>query len=222
LRVIINRRMKEYKISNFADLMQALRENPEWLEELRRIVLTQELLELPKKFEEFRHSVENRLDAIEKGLQEVKKKLGAVEKKLDRNVCSLKGMWLEVEVKKSAPSFFSGYLSNVKLVGQKRINKALSLAIDKGVISKEEREDVLRLDLVVEGTLLSTKEPVLLAVEISYTIAENDVQRAVKRAEILKRAMDRKVLPAVVGYRISEGTEKLITEKGCLKVLAEE
>jgi len=214
--------MKEYKISNFADLMQALRENPEWLEELRRIVLTQELLELPKKFEEFRHSVENRLDAIEKGLQEVKKKLGAVEKKLDRNVCSLKGMWLEAEVKKSAPSFFSGYLSNVKLVGQKRINKALSLAIDKGVISKEEREDVLRLDLVVEGTLLSTKEPVLLAVEISYTIAENDVQRAVKRAEILKRAMDRKVLPAVVGYRISEGTEKLITEKGCLKVLAEE
>jgi len=28
--------MKEYKISNFADLMQALKENPEWLEELRR------------------------------------------------------------------------------------------------------------------------------------------------------------------------------------------
>jgi hypothetical protein len=29
---IINGGMKEYKISNFADLMQALRENPEWLE----------------------------------------------------------------------------------------------------------------------------------------------------------------------------------------------
>jgi chemotaxis methyl-accepting protein methylase len=51
----MNRRMKEYRISSFADLMQALRENPECLEELRRMVLTQELLELPKKFEEFRH-----------------------------------------------------------------------------------------------------------------------------------------------------------------------
>ena len=85
--------MKEYKISNFADLIQALKENPEWLEELRRMILTQELLELPKKFENFRHRVEERLDviekkfenfrhraeerfdAIEKGVQEVKKKL---------------------------------------------------------------------------------------------------------------------------------------------------
>jgi hypothetical protein len=54
LKAIINRRMGEYRISNFADLMQALRENPEWLKELRRAILPQELLELPKKFEDFR------------------------------------------------------------------------------------------------------------------------------------------------------------------------
>jgi polyhydroxyalkanoate synthesis regulator phasin len=69
---IINRGMKEYKITYFADLMQALRENPEWLEELRRTVLTQELLELPKRFEEFRHRVEERFDALEKQVQELK------------------------------------------------------------------------------------------------------------------------------------------------------
>ena len=53
----IGQGMKEYKISNFADLMQALMENPEWLEELRRMILAQGLLELPKKFENFRHRV---------------------------------------------------------------------------------------------------------------------------------------------------------------------
>jgi hypothetical protein len=205
--------MREYKISNFADLMQALREHPEWLEELRRMILTQELLELPKKFEEFRHRVEERVDVLEKQVQEVKKKL-------DRDVCSLKGEWLEAEVKKHVHSFFSEHLSSVKLVGQKRINKALSLAMEKGIISKEEREDVCRLDLVVEGTLLSTEEPVFVAVEVSYTICKTDVQRAVRRAEILKKAMDRKVLPAVVGYRISKPAQKLITKEGCLKVLA--
>jgi hypothetical protein len=209
----INRRMKEYRITNFADLMQALKENPEWLEELRRIVLTQELLELPKKFEEFRHRVEERFDVLEKQVQEVKKKL-------DRDVCSLKGMWLETEVKKHVHSFFSEHLSNVKLVGQKRVNKILSLAIEKGIISKEEREDVLRLDLIVEGTLLSTEEPVFVAVEISYTIAENDVQRAVKMAEILKKATGRKVLPAVVGYRISKKAKKLLTKTERLSILA--
>jgi hypothetical protein len=222
LRAIINRGMKEYKISNFADLVQALKENPEWLEELRRMILTQELLELPKRFEEFRQRVEERFDVLEKQVQEVEKKVDEIRKRLDKDVCSLKGMWLEVEVKKHVHSFFSEHLSNVKLVGQKRINKILSLAMEKGIISKEERVDVLRLDLIVEGTLLSTEEPVFVAVEVSYTIAENDVQRAARRAEILKKATGRKVLPAVVGYRIAEGTQKLITKKGCLQVLVPE
>jgi len=221
--------MKEYKISSFADLVRALRENPEGLEELRRILLTQELLELPKRFEEFRHRVEERLEAvekrveaIEKEVQELKEKVGVIEKKLDKDVCSLKGMWLEMKVRKNVPSFFSEYLLNAKAAGQDKISKALSLAVEKGIISKEERKDVFRLDLIVEGTLLSTEEPVLVAVEVSYTIDKPDVQRAVKRAEILKKAMDKKVLPAVVGYRIAEGTEKLITKKGCLKVLVVE
>jgi len=43
-------------------------------------------------------------------------------------------MWVEAEVKKNVHPLFSEHLSNVKLVGKKRI--------EKGVISKEEREDV--------------------------------------------------------------------------------
>jgi len=210
---IINRGMQECRITTFADLMQALRENPEWLEELRRMVLTQEL---------FRHRVEERFESLEKQVQEVKERVDEIRKRLDKDVCFLKGMWVEAEVKKNVHPLFSEHLSNVKLVGKKRINKILSLAIEKGVISKEEREDVLRLDLIVEGTLISTKEPVLAAVEASYTIEPSDVQRAVRRAEILKKATDRKVLPAVVGYRISKDAKKLLTKEECLKVLASE
>ena len=226
MRAIINRRMKEYKISSFADIMRALRENPEWLEELRRMILTKELLELPEKFEEFRHRVEERLDVLEKKVEErfgaIGKGLQEVKKKLDKDVCSLKGMWLEMKVRKNILSFFSEYLSDAKAIDQEKINKALSLAMKEGIISKEDRADVLRLDLIIEGTLLNTEEPVLIAVEISYTIAEPDVQRAVRRAEILKKAMERKVLPAVVGYRISKDAQKLITKTGCLKVLVAE
>jgi hypothetical protein len=56
-------------------------------------------------------------------------------------------------------------------------------------------------------------------VEVSYTIAKPDVQRAVRRAEILKKAIDRKVLPAVVGYRISKNARKLLTKTECLSIL---
>jgi len=221
--------MREDKISSFADLMRALRENPEWLEELRRMILTKELLELPKRFEEFRHSVENRLgtlekqvQTLEKRVQEVKEMVDGIKKQLDRDVWVLKGMWLEMKVRKNIPSFFSEYLLNAKAAGQDKISKVLSLAVERGIISKEERKDVFRLDLLVEGTLLNTQEPVLVAVEVSYTIAEPDVQRVVRRAEILKRVMDRKVLPAVVGCRISKNAQKLITRTGCLQVLASE
>jgi hypothetical protein len=220
--VIISRGMKEYKISNFADLMQALEENPEWLEELRRMILTEELLELPRRFEEFRHRVEERLNILEERAQKVEGELKAMRKELDKNLCSLKGMLLEMKVRKKVPFFFSEYLLNAKIAGQDKISKALSLAVEKGIVSKEDRKDVFRLDLIVEGNLLSTKEPVLVAVEISYTIAKDDVQRAVKRAEILKKAMDRKVLPAVVGCRISKNARKLTAKTGCLKVLVSE
>jgi hypothetical protein len=207
--------MKEYKISNFADLMQALKENPEWLEELRRMILTQELLELPKKFENFRHRVEERFDAIEKGVQELKKKL-------DKDVWPLKGMWLEMKVADSILSFFSEYLSDAKAIDQEKINKALSLAMKEGIISKEERVDVLRLDLIIEGTLLNTEEPVLIAVEVSYTIDDFDVQRAINRAKILEKVMGRKVLPAVVGYKITKKAQNLIEKEEVLKVIVSE
>jgi len=179
-----------------------LRENPEWLEEL---------LEIPK-----------RIDEIEEGLKEVRKSIEEIKKRMDKDVSSIKGKWLEMETKKNVHSFFSEYLSDVKLVGQKKIKKVLSLAVEKGTISKEEMEDVFRLDLIIEGTLLSTKEPVLVAVEVSYTICGNDVQRAVKRAKILQKAVGKRVLPAVVGCGISKNGKKWISKEGCLKVLVSE
>jgi hypothetical protein len=214
--------MKEYKISNFADLMQALMENPEWLEELRRMILAQELLELPKKFENFRHRVEERFDTLEKEVQEVKKKADAIERKLDKDVWPLKGMWLEMKVKDNILSFFSEYLLDAKAIDQEKINKYLSLAMKKGIISKEERVDVLRLDLIIEGTLLNTGEPVLVAVEVSYTIDDFDVQRAINRAKILKKVMDKRVLPAVVGYKITKKAQNLMEKEGVLKVVFSE
>jgi hypothetical protein len=214
--------MKEYKISNFADLMQALMENPEWLEEQRKMILTQEILEFPRKFENFRHRMEERFDTLEKEVQEVKKKADAIERKLDKDVWPLKGMWLEMKVKDNILSFFSEYLLDARAIDQEKINKDLFLAMEKGTISKEERIDVLRLDLIIEGTLLNTGEPVLVAVEVSYTIDDFDVQRAINRAKILEKAMDKRVLPAVVGYKITKKAQNLIEKEGVLKIVFSE
>jgi hypothetical protein len=198
-----DQRMKEYKISSFADIVQALRENPKWLKELRRMILTQELLRLPTKLAEFRNEIKEDLASLQDSR-------------------FLKGLCLEMRVLDNVSSFFSEHLLDAKVVGQEEIKQSLSVAMGKGVISKEEMEELCRLDLIVEGGLPSTKEPVLLAVEVSCMIDRNDVERAVRRAEILKRAMGRNVFPAVVGHRISKRAKKLATKTGCLKILVPE
>ena len=157
-------------------------ENPEWLEELRRMLLTQELLELLKKFENFRQKVEERFDTLEKIL-----------------------------------SFFSEYLLDAKAIDQEKINKDLSLAMKKGIISREERVDVLRLDLIIKGTLLNTEGPVLVAVEVSHTIDDFDVRRTINRAKILEKATDKRVLPAVVGYEITKKAQDLMEKEGVIR-----
>jgi len=75
-----------------------------------------------------------------------------------------------MKVKNNILSFFSEYLLDARAIDQKKMNKDLSLAMKKRIISREERVDVLRLDLIIEGTLLNTEEPVLVAGEISYTL----------------------------------------------------
>jgi hypothetical protein len=46
-------RKEEYKIKTFEDIVRALRGHPEWIDELRRIILTEELLRLPQRFKRF-------------------------------------------------------------------------------------------------------------------------------------------------------------------------
>jgi hypothetical protein len=106
---------------------------------------------------------------------------------------------------------------DAKAIDQEKINKDLSLAMKKGIISREERVDVLRLDLIIEGTLLNTEEPVLVAVEVSHTIDDFDVQRTINRAKILEKAIGKRVLPAVVGYKITKKSPKFDGKGGSFK-----
>ncbi|WP_297055681.1 hypothetical protein [Thermosulfurimonas sp.] len=68
------------EIRSFSDLLRVLRSHPEWLEELRAVVLSADLLELPRKFEEF---IRYRYPEFERraGAQEVR--LSRIEKECD-------------------------------------------------------------------------------------------------------------------------------------------
>jgi hypothetical protein len=96
-----------------------------------------------------------------------------------------------------------------RVISLEKLPDILEEAVDKGVISDEEREDALNVDLVVEGILKSNKEEVVLVCEVSSTADITDVERANKRAIIIGKAFNKKSIPVVVGKEVTnEAKEK--------------
>jgi polyhydroxyalkanoate synthesis regulator phasin len=202
-------RKEEYKIKTFEDIMRALRDHPEWLEELRRVILTEELIRLPQRFERF----------LKEEFRPLREKVDTIErevKKLKDDVAALKGSDFEREVRERAPSYFGRLIRRCRVVLPERLADVLEEAVDEGVISDEEREDALKVDLVVEGVLKSNKEGVVVVCEVSYTADVGDVERANKRADIIGRAFKKRAIPIVVGKEITEGAEERSSALGVI------
>jgi len=202
-------RKEEYKIKTFEDIIRALRDHPEWLEELRRIILTEELMRLPQRFERF----------LQEEFRPLREKVDTLEndvKKLKDDVSALKGSDFERQVRERAPSYFGRLIRKCRVVLPERVADVLEEAVERGVISDEEMEDALNVDLVVEGILKSNKENVLLVCEISYTADTTDVERAKKRAGIIGKGFNIKSIPVVIGKEVTEGAEKKSSTLGVI------
>ncbi len=86
----IEEKQKEYIIRSFYDILQALREHPDWAQQLLSLLLTEELLKLPQKFdkfveEEFRPLAKRveRLEEGQKRLEEGYNRLEEGQKRLE-------------------------------------------------------------------------------------------------------------------------------------------
>ncbi|QJA06511.1 hypothetical protein FVE67_06735 [Thermosulfurimonas marina] len=203
------------EIRTFSDLLRVLRTHPEWLEELRSVLLTADLLELPRKFEEFlRHrypelerrmgAQEFRLSRLERDMEELKRDV----KQLKKDVARLKGDNFERKVREKVPSYFGRILLRCRVIAAEEVAELVDEAFEEGRITEEERLEVLRLDVLVKGKLKESRVEACLAAEVSLTVDVEDVERAARRDEVLNRLLDCPVLPVVIGERITEGARR--------------
>ncbi len=116
---------------------------------------------------------------------------------LVKDVAALKGDNLERLYRDRAASYFARILRRIRTVGPDQLGTLLDEAVDAGRITLDEREDVLQADVVVEGR--RDGETVYLVVEVSWEVGSEDVERAVRRAGLLQRAVAYPTLPAVAG-----------------------
>lgn len=219
-----------FTIDDFQDLVRLLVQRPEWQAELRRLLLADDFLALPgivRELAEAQRQSEARLTRLEATVAELAEAQKRTEQRVEelaeaqRNLIDqvakltervdrltdrvgrLDGRMLERAYHEKAGAYFGPLLRRLRVVPPHTLEDDLEARL-----SGEEFQDVLRLDLLVNGQARRAAErsEVWLAVEISVVIDREDVERAVRRAALLQKAGYR-AIPLVAGEQMTAGAE---------------
>jgi hypothetical protein len=190
------------RIHTFEDILRALRQKPEWLEELRRMILTDELLALPGKFER----LEGKFERLEEEFKVVK-----------QDVAELKGDNFERKVRERAPSYFGRLIRKCKVLSIEELAHLLDDAVERKIITEEEREDALHTDVVAIGVLKEDSgQRVTLVTEVSMKADRQDVERAYSRAKIIGKVLNLPAISVVIGKEYTERAKEKAEEMGVI------
>ena len=210
-----------FTVEEFRDLVRILEEKPEWRAELRRLVLTEELLSLPEQLAALRAETERRFQemaaTVDKLAREVARlgigmgDLQRTQKRLIIDVADLKGDSLERRYRERAPAYFGGLIRGARALTTEDLDGLLESAVDRGHLSEDEAKEVLHSDVVVRGRRREDDSEVYLVVEVSSGVGPGDVERAARRAEILSRS-GVAALAVVAGERITADASRRARE----------
>ena len=211
-----------FTVSEFRDLIQLLEQHPTWREELRRWVLTEELLALPQMVRELvdlQRQTEARMGQLAGSMDELAQRfdrlviridgltqrmeqLAETQLRMGSDLEQLKGHNLEQRYRERAPAYFSRLLRRVHALSNDELVALLDAAVTQGQLSRDEADAVLQADVIVRGRRWEDDTEAYLVVEVSWGVGLHDVQRAVERAALLTR-LGIPTLPVVAGFWVT-------------------
>ncbi len=227
-------------INDIGDLVRILREQPEWAEALRGVLLSRELLELPEEFANFVkltnanfETIYGRLDNIDGRLDTMDGKFDAIdgrfdaidgrldngfginyEMKVERNIRSYAGQQLGLRNTRVLRGSLSGQNSELEGITEQ--------AVENGVITWEQNDDLWLSDLIFTGRNRTDGSVHYFTAEVSITAGDHDVVRAAERARTFSLIVGQPVTPAVVSANVDEDRAKLATENNVIVMLVPE
>ena len=220
-------------INDIADFARIVREQPEWADTIRAILLGKDLLDLPKQFAAFVRLTNQRLQLLEgrydalddrlarfieatdrnfqlvhERMDQMNVRINQVDGKLDNRF----GMTYEYKVQKNIPALAARYLNvrrtRVRLGGlimmDADLDELIEQAEDDGVITDQQNIESRSIDLIFTCRRRADGADMHVVTEISVTINDNDIIRAAERAVILASVVGQPVTPAVVGTNIDD------------------
>ena len=189
-------------INTIEDLARILRDQPTWAEALRALLLTQELLDLPGRFDRFVEAQHKANEAQQETNRLTGQRLNAIEGRLG----NLEGGQYERTVRTKALArsrFTRGFAGSYVALNQDgltdpRLNSAIDQAIRNGLVSQDGCADLFESDLIISA--LDNRHA---AVEVSLTADQDDIDRAKTRVGILAAITEGAVTPVVITSRLN-------------------
>ena len=187
-------------INTIQDLIRLLRDQPEWAEEVRTIIMTRELLELPATVKSLADSVES----LAQSLQETNQRLERLENRVDRidgRVGRISGSEYERSVEQGTLArtiqdlgFGRARVAMSQHTGTSpAFHSVIDQALETGALAPADISSIFDTDLIIR----SGDDRYALC-EISVTADTEDISRAAERAEILSKALKCQVTPVIV------------------------
>jgi hypothetical protein len=219
-----------FTVQDFHDLVALVTQHPEWRAELRRLVLTEELLALPQIVHDLAEAQQRTEQQVAQLTQQVTQLVEAQQRierqiaqlveaqrraerqivRLQDDVGELKGIVLEQRYRNRAFAYFSRLVRRMHTVTDDELVALLEEAVARGVLSEDGMDEIGRADVVVRGQRRESQSPdeVYLVVEVSWGVGTGDVERAVRRAALLGQT-GLHTMPVVAGERITDEAAEL-------------
>ena len=204
-------------INTAEDLIELLRENQEFREAARQIILTEELLRLPVTFHvymsesrDYSEAADKRLQTLEEGQRHHTNEIGQLnlELRLYNRGLSLIAAPLKVR---------DVYRVRVaeRDVNSADFNDAIYEALENDVLSEAEYDRVLDTDMIVSGSRPGSSNPVYAAIEASYSVSRNDIAKVNLTAGILgKIFQDAEIHTAIYHMEIAADIKEEAVQQG--------
>lgn len=128
---------------------------------------------------------------------------------------NLHGLVLEDQYRRKAPAYFGQVIRRAHALSHEDLDALLDTFVERNVLSLEEKQDLMLVDLVVQGR--RDDDDVFLAVEVSSIIVQSDVKRAAHRAALLGKVG--KALPFVAGADVAPDASQEAEDLGVWRIL---
>jgi hypothetical protein len=138
--------------------------------------------------------------------------------KIVDDVAKLKEFYLEERYHSRAAIYFGSLIRRTRAIDHDELCHLLDDAEDQGILTEQERDDLIQTDVVVRGRRRTDGEEVYLIVEVSWGIGVSDVQRASRRARTFTK-LGWQTMPVVAGGWLSADARQAAQQEGVVAIL---